>query len=204
MADQLKQRQELAAQLRVDSLPCTTAVGSGHPTSSLADDRDKPRTLCASHPWDPDHEPRLIGYPIPIERRHLIEQVLVGRGGFLRPIGHETNVLVQSARTSLRGSSGGYRQGEVKAGAGALMRGDPEAPGVILDNGSADRKPHPKSARLRCMEWLENVLNALGLKPNPGVTDGDLHLLLFPALCADGELTRPVLHCRHRIDGVQN
>ena len=34
--DQLKQWQELAAQLRVDSIRCTTAAGSGHPTSSLS------------------------------------------------------------------------------------------------------------------------------------------------------------------------
>src|SRR6202167_5584658 len=33
MADQLK---ELAAQLRVDSIRCTTAAGSGHPTSSMS------------------------------------------------------------------------------------------------------------------------------------------------------------------------
>jgi transketolase len=36
MADQLKQWKELAAQLRVDSIRCTTAAGSGHPTSSMS------------------------------------------------------------------------------------------------------------------------------------------------------------------------
>src|SRR5262245_10910663 len=36
MADQMKQWQELAAQLRVDSIRCTTAAGSGHPTSGMS------------------------------------------------------------------------------------------------------------------------------------------------------------------------
>jgi transketolase len=36
MADQLKDWQELAAQLRVDSIRCTTAAGSGHPTSGMS------------------------------------------------------------------------------------------------------------------------------------------------------------------------
>src|SRR5262245_61254917 len=36
MADELKFWQELAAQLRVDSIRCTTAAGSGHPTSALS------------------------------------------------------------------------------------------------------------------------------------------------------------------------
>src|SRR4051794_22577125 len=36
MSDQFKDWGELAAQLRVDSIRCTTAAGSGHPTSSLS------------------------------------------------------------------------------------------------------------------------------------------------------------------------
>src|SRR5262245_4778869 len=36
MADQMHQWKELAAQLRVDSIRCTTAAGSGHPTSSMS------------------------------------------------------------------------------------------------------------------------------------------------------------------------
>src|SRR5260370_22082850 len=36
MADQLQAWKELAAQLRVDSIRCTTAAGSGHPTSSMS------------------------------------------------------------------------------------------------------------------------------------------------------------------------
>ena len=36
MADPMKQWKELAAQLRVDSIRCTTAAGSGHPTSSMS------------------------------------------------------------------------------------------------------------------------------------------------------------------------
>ena len=36
MADSLTDWKELAAQLRVDSIRCTTAAGSGHPTSSMS------------------------------------------------------------------------------------------------------------------------------------------------------------------------
>jgi transketolase len=36
MADSLKEWKELGAQLRVDSIRCTTAAGSGHPTSSMS------------------------------------------------------------------------------------------------------------------------------------------------------------------------
>src|SRR5918912_41891 len=36
MADQMKEWRELAAQLRVDSIRCTTAAGSGHPTSGMS------------------------------------------------------------------------------------------------------------------------------------------------------------------------
>jgi transketolase len=36
MADQRRNWQELAAQLRVDSIRCTTAAGSGHPTSGMS------------------------------------------------------------------------------------------------------------------------------------------------------------------------
>jgi transketolase len=36
MPDQLKEWKELAAQLRIDSIRCTTAAGSGHPTSGMS------------------------------------------------------------------------------------------------------------------------------------------------------------------------
>src|ERR1044071_7351826 len=36
MADQIQEWKELAAQLRVDSIRCTTAAGSGHPTSAMS------------------------------------------------------------------------------------------------------------------------------------------------------------------------
>src|SRR5262249_340950 len=36
MADSLHDWKELATQLRVDSIRCTTAAGSGHPTSSMS------------------------------------------------------------------------------------------------------------------------------------------------------------------------
>src|SRR3954468_12266554 len=82
-------------------------------------------------------------------------------------------------------------QDEVKAGARAFMCGHPEPPRVIFDDGSADRKPHAESARLRRMECLEDVLDALRPKPNPRVTDGNLHFVVLADLRADHELTAP-------------
>ena len=37
-------------------------------------------------PRKSEHQPRLIGYPVRVQPRHLIEQFLVGLRGFLQPI----------------------------------------------------------------------------------------------------------------------
>src|SRR6476660_188371 len=36
MADSISEWKQLASQLRIDSIRCTTAAGSGHPTSSMS------------------------------------------------------------------------------------------------------------------------------------------------------------------------
>jgi transketolase len=59
MADQLHEWKELGAQLRVDSIRCTTAAGSGHPTSSMSA-ADLMAVLLAKYlryDWDHPHRP---------------------------------------------------------------------------------------------------------------------------------------------------
>jgi transketolase len=59
MADPLQQVKELAAQLRVDSIRCTTAAGSGHPTSSMsaADLMAMLLSKYLRYDWSNPHEP---------------------------------------------------------------------------------------------------------------------------------------------------
>jgi transketolase len=59
MADELQRIAELGKQLRVDSIRCTTAAGSGHPTSSMSA-ADLMAVLLANHlkyDWDHPHNP---------------------------------------------------------------------------------------------------------------------------------------------------
>ncbi len=74
MADQLHEWKELAAQLRIDSIRCTTAAGSGHPTSSMSE-ADLMAVLLSKYlryDWSAPHEPnndRLIfskGHACPV------------------------------------------------------------------------------------------------------------------------------------------
>jgi transketolase len=74
MADSIREWQELAAQLRVDSIRCTTAAGSGHPTSgmSAADLMAVLLTKYLRYDWANPHHPnndRLIfskGHACPV------------------------------------------------------------------------------------------------------------------------------------------
>ncbi|MGD1148854.1 MAG: transketolase [Thermoanaerobaculaceae bacterium] len=59
MADELRRIAELGRQLRVDSIRCTTAAGSGHPTSSMSA-ADLMAVLLVNHlkyDWDHPHNP---------------------------------------------------------------------------------------------------------------------------------------------------
>ena len=59
MADELQQIAELGRQLRVDSIRCTTAAGSGHPTSSMsaADLMAVLLVKYLKYDWDHPHNP---------------------------------------------------------------------------------------------------------------------------------------------------
>src|SRR5881398_1581214 len=59
MSDPMTTWKELAAQLRVDSIRCTTAAGSGHPTSSMsaADLMAVLLTKYLHYDWSDPHHP---------------------------------------------------------------------------------------------------------------------------------------------------
>src|SRR5437660_243190 len=59
MTEPLQDWKELAAQLRIDSIRCTTAAGSGHPTSSMsaADLMAVLLTKYFRYDWDEPHDP---------------------------------------------------------------------------------------------------------------------------------------------------
>ena|ERR1700676_84930 len=54
--------------------------------SLRAESGERPLCLQFLCPRESEHQPRLIGYPMRVQLRRLIEQLLVGRRGFLHPI----------------------------------------------------------------------------------------------------------------------
>jgi hypothetical protein len=59
----------------------------------------------------------------------------------------------------------GGRQGEPKRGPSSLICLCPQPTAMRVDNGSADRKPHPEPAGLCRVEGIENPLEVLNAGP---------------------------------------
>src|SRR5271166_72280 len=59
----------------------------------------------------------------------------------------------------------GGRQGEPKHGASRLISVYPQPTAMRVDDGPADRQPHPKSAGLCRVEGIENPLEMLNAGP---------------------------------------
>ena len=76
----------------------------------------------------------------------------------------------------------------------------PQSPGVILDNGAANRQSHPESFGLGGMERLKDALATFVTQPDAGVPDSCHRFPLFGALRANDEFTNTVLDRRHRVD----
>jgi hypothetical protein len=57
------------------------------------------------------------------------------------------------------------QKSKMKSGSGTVIPSGPQPPGVVLDNGAADRKTHPEAAWLGRMERDEELLHAPGIKP---------------------------------------
>src|SRR6202140_4324580 len=73
-----------------------------------------------------------------------------------------------------------------------------------IDDGPADRQPHPHSAGLRCVESLENALDMLRIDARPGIANRDEGAMRLRLLGADQQLSRPRLDRAHCLDCVQH
>src|SRR5262245_7741476 len=84
----------------------------------------------------------------------------------------------------------GAGQGELKYRTPRLVRIRPQPAAMGVDDRSTDRQPHPRSARLRGVERLENVLQIRRIDARPGIAHGheDAGLVL---LGADRQLSCP-------------
>ena len=82
MADSSSEWKELGAQLRIDSIRCTTAAGSGHPTSSMSA-ADLMAVLLQCQDWEEDHDPE--GRELPRAKRHDDKSLAVAAFGPVQP-----------------------------------------------------------------------------------------------------------------------
>ena len=141
MADELKQWKELAAQLRVDSIRCTTAVGSGHPTSALSA-ADLIAVLVAKYlrfDWSQPHFPnndRLIlikGHACPVLY------------AMLKAVGAITDQELMSLRkfgSRLQGHPNPHVLPYVDVATGSLGQGLPIGVGMALNGKYLDKLPY--------------------------------------------------------------
>ena len=94
--------------------------------------------------------------------------------------GSETESRLKRSRALLRG-----RQDELKYRAAGFIRLCPQPSPVTVDDGSADRQPHPDSAGLRGEESLKNTLDVLWVDARSGIAhchEDVARLILFSAI----------------------
>ncbi len=141
MADELKQWKELAAQLRVDSIRCTTAVGSGHPTSALSA-ADLIAVLVAKYlrfDWSQPHFPnndRLI-----LSKGHACPVLYA----MLKAVGAITDQELMSLRkfgSRLQGHPNPHVLPYVDVATGSLGQGLPIGVGMALNGKYLDKLPY--------------------------------------------------------------
>src|ERR1700724_597353 len=141
MTDSVQDWKELAAQLRVDSIRCTTAAGSGHPTSSMSAADLMAVLLCKylRYDWANPHHPnndRLIfskGHACPL----------------LYAMYKSAGAITDGELLSLR-KVGSRRQGHpnphvlpyVDVATGSLGQGLPIAVGMALNGKMLDKLPY--------------------------------------------------------------
>src|SRR6516162_9485734 len=141
MADQLQQWKELAAQLRVDSIRCTTAAGSGHPTSSMsaADLMAVLLTKYLHYDWANPHLPnndRLIfskGHACP-----LLYALYKAAGA----ITDEELLTLRKFGSRLQGHPNPHVLPWVDVATGSLGQGLPIGVGMALNGKKLDRLPY--------------------------------------------------------------
>ena len=141
MADQLKDWKELAAQLRVDSIRCTTAAGSGHPTScmSAADLMAVLLSKYLRYDWSNPHHPnndRLIfskGHACP-----LLYAMYKAAGA----ITDEELLTLRKFGSRLEGHPNPHVLPYVDVATGSLGQGLPIGVGMALNGKYLDKLPY--------------------------------------------------------------
>ena len=94
-------------------------------------------------------------------------------------------------------------QGELKYGAARFIRLCPQPAPMGIDDGPANRQPHPHAAGLRGVKCLENALEMRRIDARPGIAHchKDACAVL---LGADQQLSRLCLNRAHCFDRVQD
>ena len=74
---------------------------------------------------------------------------------------------------------------------------------MSVDDRPADRQPHARSIGLRGVEGVKDPVEMLRINARPRIAHGhDGACLAF--LCADQQLSRPLLHRTHCFSRIQN
>ena len=141
MAQQTQEWKELAAQLRVDSIRCTTAAGSGHPTSSMsaADLMAVLMTKYLRYDWSNPHYPnndRLIfskGHACP-----LLYAMFKAAG----VVSDQELLSLRKFGSSLQGHPNPHVLPYVDVATGSLGQGLPIGVGMALNGKYLDKLPY--------------------------------------------------------------
>src|SRR6266850_3510491 len=88
------------------------------------------------------------------------------------------------------------RDGESKARAMRRMRGCPEAPGMGLDDRSADRQPDAHAVGLRREEGVEDAIGSRRIQSHARVFDRNEYAGLFGGFRGYRQYSRAVRDCR--------
>jgi transketolase len=157
MADSLSELKELGAQLRVDSIRCTTAAGSGHPTSSMSA-ADLMAVLLSKYlhyDWANPHSPnndRLVfskGHACP-----LLYSMYKAAGA----ISDQELLTLRKFGSRLEGHPNPHVLNYVDVATGSLGQGLPIGVGMALSGKYFDKLPYHVFALLGDSEMAEGSI----------------------------------------------
>src|SRR3954452_10187013 len=74
---------------------------------------------------------------------------------------------------------------------------------MSVDDRPADRQPHARSTGLRSVKGFKDLVETLRINARAGIAHGHDEACLI-LLCADQQLSRPLLHRIHCFSGIQN
>jgi hypothetical protein len=95
-------------------------------------------------------------------------------------------------------------QRELKYGASRFIRIRPQPPPMGIDDGPADRQPHPHAAGFRGVERFENAIDMLRIDARTGIANRDENAISLGFLGTDQQLSRPRLDRTHCFDCVEH